>query len=130
MPTATMRKPAHEGAASPERMRVGAARVKPLLEGTHMEGESHSWTINIPDHVQRTESAAFRVARKVMNDIVDGLADFYLGNGPYQDHHGGGLWVKDHDGWFLIKNLAGMEWSQQFCADPAKVDRLRQFAVP
>jgi hypothetical protein len=64
-----------------------------------------------------------------MNALVKPLKGFYLGaEGPYQDHHGGGLWVKDQDGWFLIKNLAGMEWSQQFCADPKKVDQLRLFA--
>jgi hypothetical protein len=64
-----------------------------------------------------------------MNNVVKEIKDFFLGSkGPYQDHHGGGLWVKDHDGWLLIKNLAGMEWSQQFCADPEKVDKLRQFA--
>jgi hypothetical protein len=64
-----------------------------------------------------------------MKNVVKEIKDFFLGaKGPYQDHHGGGLWVKDQDGWLLIKNLAGMEWSQQFCADPAKVERLRQFA--
>lgn len=95
---------------------------------THREKEDHPWEINIPDHPWRRGSAAFRVSRKLMKEIVGGLTRFYLGDGPYQDHHGGGLWVKDDDGWFLIKNLAGMEWSQQFCADPAKVDMLRQFA--
>ncbi len=42
-----------------------------------------------------------------------------------QDHHGGGLWLKDDQGWFLVKNTAGIEWSAQFCADPTKVDQLR-----
>jgi hypothetical protein len=45
-----------------------------------------------------------------------------------QDHHGGSLWVKDAQGWFLLLNLAGIEWSAQFCADPAKVDQLRAMA--
>jgi Family of unknown function (DUF6424) len=96
--------------------------------GQHRERESHPWEINIPDHPQRRNSAAYLVSRKLMNRIVKGLKPFYLGDGPYQDHHGGGLWVKDEDGWILLKNLAGLEWSQQFCADPAKVDVLRQFA--
>ena len=96
--------------------------------GRHTERESHPWEINIPDHPQRRDSPAYLVSRKLMNQIVQGLKPFYLGDGPYQDHHGGGLWVKDEDGWLLLKNLAGMEWSQQFCADPAKVDVLRQFA--
>jgi hypothetical protein len=105
---------------------VGAARHP--AAGRHTQREAYPWAINIPDHAQRTDSPAYRVARKVMSKLVRGLKHFYLGTGPYQDHHGGGLWVKDHDGWFLIKNLAGMEWSQQFCADPQKVDQLRLFA--
>lgn len=50
---------------------------------------------------------------------------WFLGDPPYQDHHGGGIWVKSGDTWMLVLNLAGMEWSSQFCADPAKVDKLR-----
>jgi hypothetical protein len=108
-----------------------AARAKSASSasrGTHTEREDMPWEINIPDHATRKDSPAYVVARRVMHDIVDEMKDFYLGSGPYQDHHGGGLWVKDDDGWFLIKNLAGMEWSQQFCADPAKVEMLRKFA--
>jgi len=96
--------------------------------GTHTQHEAYPWTINIPDHATRKESGAYTIARKVMNQLVKDTQHFYLGRGPYQDHHGGGLWVKDDDGWLLIKNLAGMEWSQQFCADPKKVDALRRFA--
>jgi hypothetical protein len=97
--------------------------------GLHTEREDHPWEINIPDHPKRADSAAYIVSRKLMNNIVSEVRDFYLGiETPYQDHHGGGLWVKDDDGWLFIKNLAGIEWSQQFYADPAKVDRLRQFA--
>jgi uncharacterized protein DUF6424 len=94
----------------------------------HTEHEDHPWTINIPDHPKRTDSATYVISRKLMNNIVSEVQKFYLGEGPYQDHHGGGLWVMDDDGWLFIKNLAGMEWSQQFCADPQKVDQLRQFA--
>jgi hypothetical protein len=95
----------------------------------HTEREDHPWEINIPDHSPRQDSPIYIASRKLMNNVVKEVKDFYLGTEtPYQDHHGGGLWVKDDDGWLFIKNLAGMEWSQQFCADPAKVDRLRQFA--
>jgi hypothetical protein len=38
------------------------------------------------------------------------------------------LWLKDEDGWFIVRNVAGIEWSAQFCADPEKVDQLRQVA--
>lgn len=97
--------------------------------GMHTEREDHPWEINIPDHPTRADSPTYVVSRKLMNNLVKEVKEFYLGTEvPYQDHHGGGLWVKDDDGWLFIKNLAGMEWSQQFCADPAKVDRLRQFA--
>ena len=51
----------------------------------------------------------------------------------YQDHHGGGLWAYEHDDPtgkpFLLKNLAGIEYSAQWCADPALVDELRQNAA-
>ncbi len=122
----------------PTSKRASTKHVKPVPKapkaksgsngGHHTQKEDFPWEINIPDHEARTDSPAYVVARKVMNSIVKDLQEFYLGSGPYQDHHGGGLWVKDDDGWFLIKNLAGMEWSQQFCADPAKVDVLRRFA--
>jgi hypothetical protein len=64
----------------------------------------------------------------MMNEIVKSCQPWYLGAPGYQDHHGGALWVKDEKGWFLVKNMAGMEWSSQFCADPSKVDHLRQNA--
>ncbi|HEY2380299.1 MAG TPA: DUF6424 family protein [Terriglobia bacterium] len=97
--------------------------------GSHVQRENIPWEINIPDHEPRSDSPSYVVARKVMNAVVKEVKEFFLGTQtPYQDHHGGGLWVKDHDGWLLVKNLAGMEWSQQFCADPQKVDKLRQFA--
>jgi hypothetical protein len=95
----------------------------------HPEHEDHPWTINIPDHPQRADSPIYVSSRKLMNEIVNqAKPNFICPEGPYQDHHGGGLWVKDEQGWMLLKNVAGMEWSQQFCADPAKVDVLRQHA--
>jgi|LakMenEpi03Aug12_release.lakeMendotaPanAssembly.Ray.scaffolds.fasta_scaffold464370_1 hypothetical protein len=99
----------------------------------HTEHEDHPWTIQIPDHPQRTDSPTYVVSRKLMNAICNEasgvMKEFFFGEErPFQDHHGGGLWLKDDTGWFMIKNLAGMEWSQQFCADPAKVEYLRQIA--
>jgi hypothetical protein len=61
-----------------------------------------------------------------MIKLVELSQPWFLGDAPYQDHHGGGVWVKDEGGWFLITGPAGIEWSAQFCADPAKVDLLRQ----
>jgi len=63
-----------------------------------------------------------------MNDMASQSAGLIYGSGPYEDHHGGSLWLKDARGWFMVRNLAGIEWSAQFCADPAKVDLLRQNA--
>jgi hypothetical protein len=57
--------------------------------------------------------------------MADGIDPFFYGPPSYEDHHGGGLWLKDDDGWFLVRNVAGIEWSAQFCADPQKVDQLR-----
>ena len=60
-----------------------------------------------------------------MNEVADTIDDFLYGGPDFEDHHGGGLWLKDEDGWFIVRNIAGVEWSAQFCADPKKVDQLR-----
>jgi len=96
--------------------------------GLHTETEDHPWTIEIPDHPKRTDSPEYVASRGEMNNLAKTVADFYYGASPWQDHHGGGLWLKDKDGWFMVRNMAGMEWSSQFCADPQKVDMLRQNA--
>ncbi|HKW85549.1 MAG TPA: DUF6424 family protein [Nitrospiraceae bacterium] len=105
----------------------GGVKGGTSAKGLHTEHEDFPWTINIPDHTPRKDSDAYKVARKIMNTIAPSK-NWYLGQTPYQDHHGGGLWMKDENGWFMVKNLAGMEWSSQFCADPRKVDFLRQNA--
>ncbi len=96
--------------------------------GTHTEHESLAWTRRIPDHPPRTNSKAYVASRKLMIKLARSVTDFFYGAEPYEDHHGGGLWLKDADGWFVVRNIAGVEWSAQFCADPAKVDVLRQNA--
>jgi hypothetical protein len=102
------------------------ARAKPETPtGSHTENEDHPWTIQIPDHPPRTDSPEYLDSRREMNRFAAALPDFIYGKGPYQDHHSGGLWLKDAQGWFLVRNLAGIEWSAQYCADPAKVDHLR-----
>jgi hypothetical protein len=63
-----------------------------------------------------------------MHSLVASLPHRIYGDEPVEDHHGGGLWLKDDDGWFLVRNQIGIEWSASFCADPAKVDLLRQNA--
>jgi hypothetical protein len=88
------------------------------------ESEDHPWTIQIPPHPKRFDSPEYVASRKKMRSIAASVSDFDYGSQPFEDHHGGGLWLKDAGGWFLVRNLAGIEWSAQFCADPAKVDRL------
>ena len=115
----------------PNRARRSAQRTQPAravaASGSHPESEDHPWTINIGNHPQRKDAPAYVKARKIMLQIAP-QTGWFLGGGPYQDHHGGALWVKDEQGWFMLKNLAGIEWSAQFAADPSKVDKLRQNA--
>ena len=94
----------------------------------HSEHEDQPWTINIPGHPERSDSPEYVHSRSTMNSMATQVSTLMYGQPPYEDHHGGGLWLKDAQGWFLVRNLAGMEWSSQFCADPAKVDLLRQNA--
>src|SRR3954447_1007866 len=91
----------------------------------HTEHEDHPWAVNIPNHPPRKDSPEYVKSRTRMNALAKGVKGFYYGAEPYQDHHGGGLWLKDTDGWFMVRNLAGIEWSAQFCADPKRVDQLR-----
>ncbi len=97
-------------------------------EPVHSESEDHKWDVNVPDHPARADSPEYVAARQKMNEIAAGATGLIYGPPPYQDHHGGALWLKDDQGWFLVRNCAGIEWSAQWCADPAKVDLLRQNA--
>ena len=97
-------------------------------DAVHTEAEAHDWGINVPNHPTRADSAEYVAARSKMNEIAGQAAGMIYGQGPFQDHHGGALWLKDSQGWFMVRNQAGIEWSAQFCADPAKVDLLRQNA--
>jgi hypothetical protein len=97
-------------------------------EPVHTESESHPWTVDVPDHPARADSPEYVAARKKMNEIAAQSTGLIYGPGPYQDHHGGALWLKDAQGWFMVRNLVGIEWSSQFCADPLKVDLVRQNA--
>lgn len=94
----------------------------------HQEHEDQPWTVNIPGHATRSDSPEYVASRQAMNNMAGQVSGLMYGSPPYEDHHGGGLWLKDAQGWFLVRNLVGMEWSSQFCADPAKVDLIRQNA--
>ncbi|MDX6287930.1 MAG: hypothetical protein QOG53_3415 [Frankiales bacterium] len=118
--------PGKKAATKPSAKKGTKARVKKAVAaGRHVRGETNPWTIWVDDHADRSDSPEYVKSRKVMNELARTVAEFYYGAAPYEDHHGGGLWLKDGDGWFILRNVVGMEWSSQFCADPAKVDKLR-----
>jgi hypothetical protein len=96
---------------------------------SHTEKEDFPWDIAVVDHPPRRDSALYTRSRKLMNKLAATLDSYAYGPGPYEDHHGGGLWVKDDAGWLCLQLPLGVEWSAQFCADPAKLDALRQVAV-
>ncbi|MYS92934.1 MULTISPECIES: DUF6424 family protein [Streptomyces] len=102
--------------------------------GTH--GENHPWKIRLVDHAERRETPHFRAAKKTAKKILDELDDGDVPYGPrpaasehWEMHHGGSLWVKGSGGWRMYRARVGIEWSMQFCSDPAKVDRLRRDAA-
>ena len=97
-------------------------------ESVHPESESYGWVIDVGNHPARQDSPEYVAARGKMNQLAAQATGLIYGQGPFQDHHGGALWLQDSQGWFMVRNQAGVEWSAQFCADPAKIDLLRQNA--
>ena len=98
------------------------------MTSTHPEKEDHPWVIAVVDHPQRTDSPAYTHSCALMHRLVATTTDWVLSGDAYEDHHGGSVWVKDQQGWLCVQLPLGIEWSAQFCADPAKVDLLRQYA--
>jgi uncharacterized protein DUF6424 len=98
------------------------------VDNVHVIHAGEAITYYTAGHPPRTDSAYYLRSRKALHQIIGTLSRPVFGPEPVDDHHGGGLWVYDDEGWFLVRNLAGIEWSGQFCADPAKVDRLRHNA--
>lgn len=114
----------------------------PAHDGTHTESEDHAWTRRIDDHPGRSDSPEYIKSRTALHGLTNkapGVAALYgvalpVAAGGMQDHHAGGLWLAEGDNpdagqWFMVRNLAGLEWSAQFGSDPAKVDLLRQNAA-
>lgn len=99
-----------------------------MTSNTHPEHEQFPWTIAVVDHPARADSPGYRRSRELMQRLVEATPDWVLPGPPYQDHHGGAVWVNDDSGWMCLQLPLGIEWSAQFCADPAKVDRLRAYA--
>lgn len=98
------------------------------VEKLHAVTAGEPVTYETSGHPPRADSPTYVKSRATLKKISSSLKDWYFGKSPYQDHHGGGLWVCDDQGWFFLRNLVGIEWSSQFCADAAKVDLLRQNA--
>lgn len=101
-----------------------------------VESENHPWKIRLVDHPPRFDSDFFKAAKRTAHKILAEATDEELpygprpvGSEPWEMHHGGSLWVKGARGWRMYRARVGIEWSMQFCADPAKVDRLRQEAA-
>ncbi|PBC80536.1 hypothetical protein SAMN05428945_4963 [Streptomyces sp. 2224.1] len=108
-----------------------------------IESENHPWKIRLVEHPKRFESSHFRAAKTTARKILHAMDDADLPYGPrpvdpdqessnserWEMHHGGSLWVKGSRGWRMYRARVGIEWSMQFCADPGKVDRLRQDAA-
>jgi hypothetical protein len=91
----------------------------------HNVREDFPWSIVVVDHPPREDSPQYRRSRRLLNRLAAELDNWVYGPGPYQDHHGGGVWVRNEAGWLCLQMPVGIEWSAQFCADPAKVDRIR-----
>jgi hypothetical protein len=90
----------------------------------HTEREDHPWVRNVAAHPKRSDSPEYKQTRPVMVKLAQ-LANkqpFVFGSGPWQDHHGGGVWLVKNGLPFLIKLPVGIEWSMQFCLDFEKVD--------
>ncbi|WP_030345860.1 DUF6424 family protein [Streptomyces sp. NRRL S-1022] len=100
------------------------------------QSEDHPWKIRLVEHPKRFESPFFQAAKRTAHRILDEIDDADLPYGPrpvapegWEMHHGGSLWVRTAGGWRMYRARVGIEWSMQFCADPPRIDRLRQDAA-
>ena len=98
------------------------------MTGTHPEHEDFPWTIAVVDHAPRKDTPEYVASRALMKKIIAQVTDWVWAPGPYEDRHGGSVWVKDEDGWLFMQLPLGIEWSAQFCADPKKIEKLRVMA--
>lgn len=122
------------GKAAAAKRAAGAAPTG-VTSATHTLREDNPWEIDYAAHEPRADSPLYTQSRALLKKIADstttgaGGVAWYYGAEPWEDHHGGGLWAYGSKGWFFVKNYAGMEWASQFCADPDKVEVLRQNAL-
>ncbi|SDO92183.1 hypothetical protein SAMN04487981_114213 [Streptomyces sp. cf386] len=101
--------------------------------GKPRKGKVRPWEIQVVKHPTRKESSHFRAAKNAAKKILAALesesGERPYGPRPWEWHHGGSLWVRSESGWRMYRARVGIEWSAQFCADPAKIDRLRREAA-
>jgi hypothetical protein len=138
-PATQARKRAQPAKSAKRPAKRAAAKPAGGVTGVHSLHEDNPWTIDYDGHDPRKDSPLYTRSRKLLTEIArsttqgnGGLPWFFgesPGKTPWEDHHGGGLWAYGSEGWFYVRNYAGMEWASQFCADPALVERLRENAV-
>jgi hypothetical protein len=127
-----------KAAASPKKKPAGSpapgSTAKAVgASGLHVVRAGEQIAENVEGHAARADSPEFVSARNALHKILAEVKQqtgkpFYYGDQPVQAHHGGSIWVHDGSNWRMYQNLAGIEWSGQFAADPQKVDVLRQNA--
>lgn len=105
-----------------------------MSDSTHVVHEDNPWSEKIPDHGGRVETKAFGQAKRTLHKLIvllKGFGFYFVKPGPgnVQAHHGGSIWLLDQAGWFLVLNMAGVEYSGQFLSDPARVEMLRLNAL-
>lgn len=130
-------KPAVKAKKAPAKKRAAKIAAPTSVSPTsvsklHTLHEDHPWTIDYAGHPARKDSPLYVQSRKLLTEITTSTTThghaWYYGPASWQDHHGGGLWLHDGQGWFFVTNFAGIEWASQFCADAAKLEFLRQNA--
>ena len=114
--------------AAPKIKAKAKTKAKALVSVLHSIRVGETLEQNIEGHAARRDSREFRAARATLQKIIATLEPNPYGGGPIQAHHGGSIWIYDGRNWRMVANWAGIEWSVQFCCDPAKVDALRQTA--
>jgi Family of unknown function (DUF6424) len=105
-------------------------------ELTHHINAGETLVQNIEGHAVRSDSETFKQARTALGKLLPNL---FGGVNPWdttarshttavQAHHGGSILVLDATTWRAVLNWAGIEWAEQFAADPNFVEQLRQNA--
>jgi hypothetical protein len=109
------------------------SRAKPRATLLHEVVVGQPLRTMVEGHTARKDSRQFIAARAAMHKILKTFTPNPWGSGKdVQAHHGGSIWLytgEQNNPWRVVINWAGIEWSTQFCCDPAKIDLLRQNAV-